>query len=237
MGSRLKNTHTGPDNKQIGTVLLSVGEYGFTQAQIGAVNGALEVCDLVGIRPHVVFTGGVNDPERIELGEIPAFMMQIQLMKNARESHFKEILRQGTVDQFSQNTGHQAWVVGGVIKAALRTGPVSVIVSVGRSHVPRYTATIATAIIRDKISHADMVKRGGLTFVGFGNNEWDDKAYGDVTHREAAFRMASDATTDHEKKRYGQLTDRFRTEFDWEERGYACGTTPAPTMLSTFNFI
>lgn len=231
----LKRAPTAP-------TLILVGERSTTgdPATNGQYKAALQAVKLVENSPfQVMFTGGVYGLEAF-YGERPAWQMAQDFDRLTSGAYARQI----SVEQFSQNTGHQARVLGEVVK---RIGFGRVVICIPIEHVARFAATLAFDMVERWTDDFERAKDAGkpmpklAEMIFFGNGDWEDVIpQRKMTRAREAFGPVQ-GLDDPEvvlatKRLGGEYGERYHIEQDLEKsRGYACPALSPKAMLEALN--
>ncbi|MBI4449506.1 hypothetical protein HY634_00425, partial [Candidatus Uhrbacteria bacterium] len=172
---------------------------------------------------HLLFTGGVYGLEAV-YGERPAAALAADF--NARTAN--AFAPRVSVDQFSQNTGHQARIIGQIVRSV---GYQRIVVCLPIEHVARFAATVAF----------DLNERGlRVPFVFLGDGAWDEEIpQRHMTRAREAFgpvqKVGDPGALLASKLLGGEYEDRLATECDLERsKGYACPALKPSAMLERY---
>lgn len=207
--------------------LILVGEraaaaIGMRREQFLAVLQAVKLCEPQ--TPfHLLFTGGVYGLEEM-YGERPAAALAADFNERTRDAYAARV----SVDQFSQNTGHQARIIGQIVQSV---GYQRIVVCLPIEHVARFAATVAY----------DLAERGlHIPFVFLGDGDWDDEIpQRHMTRAREAFgpvqKIGDPDVLLASKLLGGEYEDRLATECDLEKsRGYACPALKPSAILEFY---
>ncbi len=208
--------------------LVLVGERGCPAD--GSVNGqltaavqAVKIAENAGNPFHVLFTGGVYGLESL-YGERPAADLYDdfnRLTANAYRRHC-------STEQLSQNTGHQARVIGQMI-ASLGFGRAVSCIPI--EHVARFTATLAFDVVERELA---------LHLICFGNGDWSElipqrnmtrahEAFGPIQTPDDSDAMLATKLLGGE---YGERY--FKEQSAAYNKNYACGAVDPEMMVMWF---
>lgn len=222
--------------------LILVGERGTVQDPLdnGQYKAALQAVKLVENAPfQIMFTGGVYGLEAF-YGERPAWSLAQDFDLLTGGAYARHI----SVEQFSQNTGHQARVLGEIIR---RVGFGRVVVCIPIEHVARFAATLGFDMVERWLADGEKAKADGKAapklaeMIFFGNGDWEDLIlHRRMTRAREAFGPVQ-ALDDPDlvlatKRLGGEYGERYHVEQDLERsRGYACPALSPKAMLEAFN--
>ncbi|MDP3770674.1 MAG: hypothetical protein Q8R16_00040 [bacterium] len=219
--AELKRAPSAPTLILVGERAAEADGSGMRREQFLAVLQAVKLLESAPF--HLLFTGGVYGLEEM-YGERPAAALAADF--NARTGH--AFAPRVSVDQFSQNTGHQARIIGQIVRSV---GYQRIVACLPIEHVARFAATVAFDLhVRD--IH--------IPFVFLGDGAWEEEIpQRRMTRAREAFgpvqKVGDPGVLLASKLLGGEYEDRLATECDPERsKGYACPALKPSMMLASF---
>ncbi|MBI4142382.1 hypothetical protein HY480_00730 [Candidatus Uhrbacteria bacterium] len=218
----LKRAPSAPTLILVGERTADGNEWKMDDEQYFATLQAVKLCEPA--TPfHVLFTGGVYGLEDA-YGERPA----AALAADFHEWTDHAFVRHCSVEQFSQNTGHQARIIGQIVRSV---GYQRIVICIPIEHIARFGATVAF----------DLAERGiHIPFVFLGSGAWGEEIpKRHMTRAREAFgpvqKVGDPGVILASKLLGGEYEDRLATECDpVKSKGYACPALRPSAMLEYY---
>jgi len=220
--AELKRAPNAPTLILVGARTAEADGSGMRHEQFLAVLQAVKLCEAQ--TPfHVLFTGGVYGLETM-YGERPAAALAADFNTRTANAFAARV----SVDQFSQNTGHQARIIGQIVRSV---GYQRIVACLPIEHVARFAATVAY-----DCNERDL----RIPFVFLGDGAWEEEIpQRMMTRAQEAFgpvqKVGDPGVILASKLLGGEYEDRLATECDpVKSRGYACPALKPSAMLAGY---